>query len=158
MAGTSRWVGNIATDYRFQSGPLKGLRVGAGVNYRGGQVAGYRGSDTIVDPNNPALAIDDPTVSAATSVYAPSYYKGVASLSYTFKLKQGRALQLDFNVDNLFNRREPIYGSAGGTIGTNATSLRPRNGDVSSLARVTVPTNFSYLVPRNYTFSAKLSF
>lgn len=158
IAGTSRIVSNIATDYRFQSGPLRGLRVGAGINYRSGQVAGYRGSDTIVDPNNPALAIDDPSVSAATSVYAPSYYKGVASLSYTFKLKKGRSVQLDFNVDNLFNRREPIYGNAGGTIGTNATSLRPRNGDITSLARITVPTNFSYLVPRNYTLSAKLTF
>ena len=133
------------------------MRVGAGVNYRGGQVVGYKGSDTIVDPANPAVAIDDPTVGPGDSVYAPSYYRGVASLSYTFKLKQGRSLQLDFNVDNLFDRREPIYGSNGGVIGTNATNLRPRT-DISSPARVTVPGNFSYLVPRNYTLSAKLTF
>ena len=155
--GSSRWVGNLATDYRFQNGPLKGVRVGAGVNYRGGQVVGYKGSDTIVNPANPAVAIDDPTVGPGDSVYAPSYYRGVASLSYTFKLKQGRSLQLDFNVDNLFDRREPIYGSNGGVIGTNSTNLRPRT-DISSPARVTVPGNFSYLVPRNYTLSAKLTF
>ena len=89
---------------------------------------------------------------------AESWTAAADGLSYTFKLKNGRSLQLDFNVDNLFDRREPIYGNAGGTIGTNATSLRPRTGDVSSLARVTVPTNFSYLVPRNYSFSAKFIF
>jgi outer membrane receptor protein involved in Fe transport len=70
-----------------------------------------------------AVAIDDPTVGPGDSVYAPSYYRGVASLSYTFKLKQGRSLQIDFNVDNLFDRREPIYGSNGGVIGiTPSTS------------------------------------
>ncbi len=157
--GNSKWVGNLATDYRFSQGYLKGVRVGAGVNYRGGQVVGYRGSDTIVDPANPAAAIDDPRVDAGTSVYAPSYYRGVASLSYTFKLKEGRSLQLDFNVDNLFDRRAPIYGSNGGVIGTNATNLRPRPGEtITSPARYTVPGNFSYLVPRNYTLSAKLNF
>ncbi|MDP3071679.1 MAG: TonB-dependent receptor plug domain-containing protein [Opitutaceae bacterium] len=155
--GSSRWVGNLATDYRFQSGRLKGLRVGAGLNYRGGQVVGYRGSDTIVNPANPATAIDDPSVDAGTSVYAPSYYRGVASLSYSFKLKEGRSLQLDLNIDNLFNRRAPIYGSSGGVVGTSATNLRPRT-DISSPARVTVPGNLSYLIPRNYTLSAKLNF
>ena len=44
----SPWVGNIASDYRFQTGALKGLRVGFGLNYRAGQVVGYRASDTIV--------------------------------------------------------------------------------------------------------------
>lgn len=157
--GSSRWVGNVAMDYRFQTGPLKGVRLGAGVNYRGGQVVGYRGSDTIRDPSNPAVAIDDPSVGPGDSVYAPSYYRGVASLSYTFRLKEGRSLQLDLNVDNLFNRRAPIYGSNGGVIGTNATNLRPRPGeDITSPARYTVPGNFTYLVPRNYTLSAKLNF
>ncbi len=157
--GNSRWVGNLATDYRFQTGRLKGLRVGAGLNYRGGQVVGYRGSDTIVNPANPTTAIDDPTVGPGDSVYAPSYYRGVASLSYTFRLKEGRSVQVDLNIDNLFDRRAPIYGSNGGVIGTNATNLRPRPGEtIASPARYTVPGNFSYLIPRNYTLSAKLNF
>ncbi len=155
--GNSKWVGNLATDYRFQGGPLKGVRLGTGVNYRSGQVVGYKGSNTIVNPANPATAIDDPTVGPGDSVYAPSYYKGVASASYTFKLKEGRSLQLDLNVDNLFNRRTPLFGSNGGVIGTNATNLRPRT-DISSPARVTVPGNYSYHIPRNYTLSAKYNF
>jgi hypothetical protein len=62
-----------------------------------------------------------------------------------------------FHLTSRGDRREPIYGSNGGVIGTNATNLRPRT-DISSPARVTVPGNFSYLVPRNYTLSAKLTF
>ena len=165
LVGSSRWVGNIATDYRFRSGPLQGLRVGGGINYRGGQVVGYRGSDTIRNPANPALAIDDPTVDGSTPVFAPSYYKAVGSLSYTFKLKEsGRKLrpktvQFDLNVDNLLNRREPIFANIGDTVGTGVTQSRPRLGeDITSPARRTVPGNFSYLIPRSFTLSAKLNF
>ncbi|MSU50708.1 MAG: hypothetical protein EXS37_16745, partial [Opitutus sp.] len=53
---------NLYTDYAFQE-RLKGFKVGAGLNYRGGQVIGYRGADTIRDPRNPGQAIDDPAVS-----------------------------------------------------------------------------------------------
>ena len=165
LLGSSKWVGNIATDYRFRTGRLQGLRVGAGVNYRGGQVVGYRGSDTIVSSTNPTAAIDDPTVDASTPVIAPSYYKAVASLSYVVKLKESnrrmipKTVQFDLNIDNLLNRRDPIFGNIGDTVGTGVTQFRPRVGeDITSPARRTVPGNFSYLIPRNYTLSAKLNF
>ncbi len=155
ITGNSKWVGNVATDYRFRRGILKGVRLGAGLNYRGPMVLGYRGSDTIVDPNNPAAAIDDPTVDATTPVMSPAQYKVIASLSYTFKLKHNRSLQLDLNIDNVLDESEPVYSTAFG--GQSATYLRPRT-DISSPARVTVPGLFSYVTPRNYTLSAKLNF
>ncbi len=156
--GTSKWVGNLATDYRFRSGPLKGLRVGGGVNYRGGQVVGNLGNDTIRDPNNPAVAIDDPSVDAGTALVAPSYFKVVASLSYTFKLPQNRTLQLDLNIDNVLNRRKPIYIN-GGLGNQSETYSAPREGeDITSPARRTVAGQYSYLTPRNFTLSAKLNF
>ena len=156
--GTGKWVGNIATDYRFRYGPLKGLRIGGGVNYRGGQVVGNRGNDTIRDPNNPAVAIDDPTVDASTPLYAPSYYKAIASLSYTFKLRDSRTLQLDFNIDNLFDYRKPVYLN-GGLGNQSETYSAPRIGeDISSPARRTVPGQYTYLTPRNFSISAKLNF
>jgi outer membrane receptor protein involved in Fe transport len=165
LIGSSKWVGNIATDYRFRSGRLQGLRVGGGINYRGGQVVGYRGNDTIIDPSNPNVAIDDPEVDGSTPVLAQSYYKAVASLSYTLRLGESgrrvipKTVQFDFNIDNLFNRRAPIFGNIGDTVGTGTTQNRPRIGeDISSPARRTVPGNFSYLTPRNYTLSAKLNF
>jgi hypothetical protein len=155
--GSAEYVGNIATDYRFASGPVKGLRLGAGVNYRGGQVVGYRGSDTIRDPNDATRAIDDPTVNSGDAVIAPSYYKTVASLSYTFKFKKGRSLQLDINIDNVLNRREPVLGSSNAASGTGVTILVPRSG-LNNPERVTVPGNIFYLIPRNYTLSAKYNF
>jgi hypothetical protein len=155
------WTGNLATDYRFRLGYLKGLRVGLGINYRGGQVVGFRGSDTIPNPANPAVAIDDPTVDALTPVIAKAYYKGSASFSYTWRLRDSRrikSIQFDLNIDNLFNRREAIFGTSGNNSGSGTTVLVPRNGDISSPARVTIPGNFFYLAPRNYTFAAKLAF
>ncbi len=156
IIGNSNWVGNIATDYRFQTGPLKGLRVGGGINYRGAMVVGYRGSDTIVDPNDPTKAIDDPTVDASTPVKVRSYVKAIASLSYTVKLRAGRSVKFDLNVDNLFNYSRPIYSVGFG--GQSVTYLRPRDGNISSPARTTVPGLFSYLTPRTFAFSTTLNF
>jgi len=156
--GTGKWVGNIATDYRFRNGKLKGLRLGAGINYRGGQVVGNLGNDTIRDPNNPNVAIDDPTVDAGTPLFAPSYKRVVASLSYTFRLQHNRTLQLDFNIDNVLNNRDPIFQN-GGLGNQSETYSAPREGeDITSPARRTVPGQYTYLVPRNFTVSAKLNF
>jgi outer membrane receptor for ferric coprogen and ferric-rhodotorulic acid len=157
------WTGNLATDYRFSRGPLRGLRAGIGVNYRGGQVVGNRGGDTIVDPSNPANAIDDPTVDALTPLISPGYYKTTANFSYTYRLKESRrfvpkTIQFDLAIDNVLNRKKPVYGFTSGAQNTGATVFIPRNGSLSDPSRYTVPGNFGYLVPRNYTFSARLSY
>ncbi|HEX2862773.1 MAG TPA: TonB-dependent receptor plug domain-containing protein, partial [Lacunisphaera sp.] len=64
VARLTEVTGNLFTDYTIQSGRFKNVRFGAGVNYRGREVIGFRGSDTIQDPSNPTGAIDDPTVDA----------------------------------------------------------------------------------------------
>src|SRR6185503_140512 len=81
--GMTKWTSNLAVDYRFRSGPLRGLRVGGGANYRSGQVIGFKTNDTIRDPANPNVSIDDPAVDGYSPVYGSSYIKAVASLSYT---------------------------------------------------------------------------
>lgn len=55
---------NVFADYTLQRTVLKGLRLGTGVRYRGKQIIGSRASDTIANPANPLLSIDDPTVDA----------------------------------------------------------------------------------------------
>src|SRR5256886_11197022 len=40
-------------------------------SYRGREILGNRGADTIVDPSNPTRAIDDPTRSNLTLLYSP---------------------------------------------------------------------------------------
>jgi outer membrane receptor protein involved in Fe transport len=156
IIGNSEWVGNLATDFRISRGLLKGLRIGGGINYRGEMVLGYRGSDTIVDPADPTRAIDDPSVDNTTPVLAPAYSKVVASLSYTFKLRQKRTVQVDLNIDNLLDYDKPIRSTGFG--GQSATYVRARDGNISSPARVTVPGLFSYMTPRSVTLSTKLSF
>ena len=53
------WRGNLTSSYRIQSGPLKGLRFGGSVRYRGDRILGYR-NKTI----NVADLADDPILGA----------------------------------------------------------------------------------------------
>lgn len=144
-----RVTGNVFTDYTLQSGKLKGLRCGGGVNYRGQEVIGFRGADTIVSPNNPLAAIDDPAVGALTPVYRKSYYTATALLGYTFKLADGYDLVVDLSVDNLFNESSPLYYN---------TAQRPVNGNLASPARVATPYLYSYQTPRSYMLSMSVKF
>jgi len=162
--GSVPWTGNFATDYRFRNGPVRGLRVGLGVNYRSGVVVGYKTNDTIVDPNNPAAAIDDPTVDESTPIFGNSNYKLTGTLSYTYRFKESgrrvapKTLQFDLNIDNLLNNREPNYVFSSSSATTAYTITVPRNGDYSHPARITVPGTPTYFVPRNFMLTAKMSF
>jgi outer membrane receptor protein involved in Fe transport len=163
QTGQAEWVGNVATDYRLKDGKLKGLRVGLAVNYRSGQVVGFRGSDTIPDPNNPNLAIDDPKVDQYTPVYGNAFYKAVGTMSYTVTLRERRrmapkTIQFDLQIDNLFDWKKPIYGNLGTSAATAPTKQVPLNGDWTTPANKTVPGNPAVIMPRNYMLSAKLNF
>ncbi len=140
---------NLFTDYTFREGALKNFKVGAGYNYRARQAIGYRGADTIVDPNNPTSAIDNPSVSALDPVYARGYGTATAIFGYNFKVTPKYTLVLDLKIDNALNYDKPLYTS---------TVQRPANGDLTTPARVATPVQYFYLIPRNYTFSATVRF
>ena len=140
---------NIFADYTLQRTRLKGLRLGAGVRYRGKQIIGSRGSDTIVDPANPTRAIDDPNVNAYTPVYTPNdYYIVTATLNYTWRFKNRREVQANLVINNLLNDRGPQYSS----IAQTASALRPIGGDYTTPARETVPISFALKQPISYNF------
>jgi len=142
---------NLFTDYTLGGTPFKGLRLGAGVNYRGKQIIGYRASDTIVNPANPLTAIDDPNVDAYSPVYSPaSYYTVVMTMSYTLKLQKGRTVRFDFRVNNLLNDQGPIFGVS--------TALRPKNGDLTTPARETVANVYSYKTPATLSLTTTVRF
>ena len=141
---------NAFADYTVQNGPLKLLRVGAGVRYRGKQIIGNRGSDTLADPKAPTQAIDDPTVDAYTPVYTPAGYSiYTATLGYTWKFRSRQQLVLNLVVNNLLNDRGPIYSSTAQA----ASLLRPRNNDYTSPARETVPRYYGLKQPRSFSLS-----
>ena len=149
VTGVVEFTANMFTDYTFKRGFLKGLKVGAGVNYRGRQVIGNRGADTIRNPSNPAAAIDDPAVDAYTPVYRDPYSLVTATFAYSFKLPKSKRLNLNLKIDNVLNEDDPVYVS---------TVMRPPNGDVTNPARVTTPGFYSYIMPVNYTLSATVRF
>ena len=147
----NEFQGNLFTDYTLPEGRLKGLRFGGGVNYRGREVIGYRGADTIVDPADPTrtTAIPDPSVSAYTPLYADPYYLVVGTLGYKFNLTRKLSLVVDLRLDNLLDWSKPIYWS---------TTQRPPGGDITTPARVATPSLYSWLTPRSYTLSTTLNF
>ena len=144
---------NLVGDYTFQSGRLKGLRLGSGIRYRGKQIIGYRGADTIADPANPKVAIDDPNVDAYTPVYTPNDYVIVTGTAgYTWRTKDRREVQFNLVVNNLLNDRGPMYSS----ISQTASALRPKGNDYTSPARETIPISFALKQPISYSLTVTL--
>jgi outer membrane receptor protein involved in Fe transport len=146
---TGKYNANVFSDYTFASSILKGLRVGAGVNFRGPQVIGYKGADTIVDPSNPANAIPDPSRHATDVVYGPSYKIATATLGYTFKGFRHHPLRVDFKMDNVFNTQKFVYYN---------TTLKVRGGVLTTPAREAMPFQYILLTPRNWNLTANVKF
>jgi outer membrane receptor for ferric coprogen and ferric-rhodotorulic acid len=148
VARLTEVTGNLFTDYTIQTGRFKNVRLGAGVNYRGREVIGFRGSDTIRNPSNPNAAIDDPNVNAFTPVYRPSYYTTTAMLGYSRKIFE-YPVRFDLRIENVLDEDVPLYYN---------TVQRPPGGDLSNPARVATPNLFSYITPRNFMFTMTVSF
>lgn len=142
---------NVFSDYTFREGRLRGLRVGGGMNYRGREIIGYHGSDTIVDPADPTrtTAIPDPKASPYTPFYADPYYTFVGTLGYRFKPLRRVSVTVDLRVNNLLNWSKPLYWG---------TTQRPPGGDITTPARVVTPSTYSWLAPRSYQLSAGINF
>jgi outer membrane receptor protein involved in Fe transport len=142
-------MGNFFTDYSFREGTLKGLRLGVGVNYRGREVIGYKGADTIRNPANGTQAIDDPAVGALDTVNRAPYATALLTFNYTVKLRGRYTLGFDLKIDNLFDYDKPLYYS---------TTLRPAGGDLTNPARVASGLRYYWVTPRNSTLAASLKF
>lgn len=145
----TKYTANAYTDYRLPRGRLAGLRLGYGMQFRGPQVIGYRGADTMVNPANPATAIDDPRVDAYTVVWQKAYFLATATVGYPVKLRDRRRIDLNLSITNLLDYDRPLYNTSG---------LRAANGDLSSPARVSYPRYFSYTTPRSFRLSATTTF
>ncbi len=139
-------------DYTVQSGKWKGFRTGLGIQYRGREILGNRGADTIVDPNDPTKAIDDPTRSIDTPLYTPKGDLNVtATFGYLWRINR-RQVQLQLVINNLLND-DTVYWTSS-TNGAAVTALRPRDGNYRSPARETVPVGFGLKTPINFSLTA----
>ncbi len=148
VARLTEVTGNLFSDYTIQTGSLKNLRFGGGVNYRGREVIGFRGADTIRNPANANAAVDDPSVNAFNAVYRPSYYTATAMFGYSRRIFE-YPVRFDLRIENLFDNDKPLYYN---------TVLRPPGGDLSNPGRVSTPNLFSYITPRSYMFTMSVSF
>jgi hypothetical protein len=139
-------------DYTVQEGKFRGVRLGTGVQYRGREIIGNRGADTIVDPNNPTRAIDDPNRSINTLIYTPKGdYTVTTTFGYLWRFNN-RPIQLQLVINNLLNDRTTYWTTS--TNGAATTAFRPRDGDYRSPARETVPVGFGQKTPINFNLSA----
>jgi outer membrane receptor protein involved in Fe transport len=149
MFQSTRWTANFYTDVRITETFLKGLRIGYGMQFRGKQVIGWRGADTMVNPNNPNAAIDNPDVDALTPVYRKGFNTATMTIGYPISLAKGRQVYINLSIDNLWNLNDPIYYN---------TRMRPVNGDLLTPAREAVASGYYYRAPRNFRLSAKYTF
>ena len=140
-------TGNIFTDYTVKEGRFKNVRAGVGLNYRGKEVIGYRGGDTI--RTGPTTSADDPALDATNPVYRDPYTLWTGVLGYSFKPNPKVRVKLDFRVSNLLNESKLLYFS---------TTQRPPGGDLTNPARVATPGGFNFIVPRSYTLTTTVSF
>ena len=153
--GTDRLTANVFSDYTVQSGRLKGLRLGLGAQYRGRNFLQYRTADTIVDPNNPNLAIDDPNLGLNSPVYVKLPTVFTFTAGYTLRLKTRerwapKELQFQLRIKNLTNNQQVVYQDAG-------LQARPPGGDYSKPNRVSVPVRIgSYTEPVSFLFTTTL--
>ena len=142
---------NFFADYSVQSGMLKGLRVGAGVQWQGPTNFGNLGSQTIAvnDPVLGTVAIDDPSVNNTDIIWKSGAMRTQANLSYTFRMKDSRTLALALRINNI--AVQPVR--------YRAVSRQPQ-GDLTKPDRVTVdagnPTEIND--PMNFRLTATYSF
>jgi hypothetical protein len=141
---------NFFADYAIQSGKLKGLRMGAGIQWQGARNVGNKGSYTVLDPANPIpTAIDDPSVNVNDILWATGAYNTQANLSYTFRLKNGNSLALALRVNNFLDNRK---------ITANYV-LRQPNGDLTKPNRILLPAGANRLPdPINARLTTTYSF
>lgn len=121
LNGNYKWRANAFAVYQFHTGPLKDLRVGAGANLFGEQQIG------------------SPTGAPYTYIYSPAYEIATALVGYRVKVA-GESIDVQLNVNNVFNYTQPIYSS------------------ITTLNGVNYKNAYYYAAPRNFVVSARLHF
>ncbi len=137
---------NVYGSYNVRSGPLKGLNIGGGGNWRDKRKIGN------VDARlkfNVATATPVQVREAAFDyLYAPGTIETSMHASYDLRLAQRYRTRLQLNVSNVFDNRDLVITSYGtynvGGVGTGRL--------------VQSDNSFYYLNPRKFTLSTVITF
>ena len=111
------WHVNIVSTYHFDKtlfgGKLNGLRVGGAYRWQDKEIIGYGLNGSLTDPLNPPTAVDISKV-----YYGPALTNIDLWLGYEFKLSKKLTWDIQFNVKNLFAKKDliPVSAEPNGTI------------------------------------------
>lgn len=155
--GSRRITSNLFGDYTLQTGRLKGLRIGAGVQYRGDIVSGYRTGDSVVNSAGAVVPLYGAQNGLLYPVYSKQPLNTVASLAYSLKLRgglwrrlEGKQMLFQLNVNNVLNKQGVFYQD-------DRVTLRAPNGDLTQRTRESVADkNAIYQQPVGFIFTTTL--
>jgi len=138
---------NLYADYTVQSGILQGLRIGAGLQWQGDRRVGHRGNNTILNPLDPTVAIDDPLYDNESYVWDMGAYRTQMNLAYPWRLENGNTLNLALRIDNPLNDTDFLH----------TWTMRQPDGDLSKPNRVLLPVG-TVDVPRPIQYRLTLAY
>ncbi|MEO6567830.1 MAG: hypothetical protein ABIO94_03630, partial [Opitutaceae bacterium] len=156
--GTMNHRINANGAYSFREGALKGLRVVAGVQYRGYQKAGNRDAQLKFNTTTPTLA--QTTQAAYDYVWAPPSWKSTITAGGSYTRRFGKyQTRFQLNITNLLDNRDPIWGRSGpsGNNGNYYLTIA-QNALFAGNPRDQFLASFVNPDPRKFTFTTTVSF
>ncbi len=152
----------LAGAYSFREGMLRGLRLNAGVQYRGHGKNGSR--DARIKFNIPDSAPNPTALQNAQAAFdylwTPPAWKNTLTMGANYTKRFGKyQTRFQLNVTNLLNNLDPIWGRSGpvGNFAQAYTTLTT-NQLFAGNPRQQILTSFVNPDPRRFTFTTTLSF
>jgi hypothetical protein len=149
--------GRAVAYYTIQTGTLKGLRCGAGAQYRGDIVSGYRTGDSTVNAAGAVVPLYGAQDGLLYPVFSKQPLNTVASLGYSVKLRgglwkrlEGKQMLFQLNVNNVLNKQGVFFQD-------DRVTLRAPNGDLTQRVRESVADkNAIYQQPVSFILTTTL--
>lgn len=161
VGGLDRHRINVAAIYRFTEGPLRGLGVNAGVNYRGHRKIGSRDPNIKFNTANPT--VQQTAEAAYDYLWAAPTWMTTAGANYTKRFGKTTA-RFQINIANLFNESSPTWTSysviPAGQL-TNNAPTGPLAGSPTTPGgndRMQVLSGYNQPTPRTISFTTTFSF
>ncbi len=156
--GTTTHRINVTGRYRFSGGPLKGLALNGGVQYRSHQKSGSLDPQLKFNTTTPTVAQN--TAAAYDYLWVPPNWKSgvVAGANYTTRIGKYQ-YRFQLNVTNVLDSRDPIWGRSGPSGNTgNAYLTLTQNALFAGNARSQILASFVNPDPRKFTFTTTVNF